>query len=442
MKILFVSLVLIWVLPQTESDTVTSSQHVTMTETSITVQNNLPSQQKLAAHSSTASLRVPTSTNTAMPSSQTSITIASRLHSTSSIPGDATPTEALTMKPSTKHVLTYSQTHSATTSSNFVLAQSKNSTESTQEKTDAEDPVTSLQPVTVINEASSSTTKSMSAPPVVTSISQSQDTTTSSTALRSTHETPRLSASPTKPTIFISTKTVENHSENQSSATGGGPTQNRGSYTMSPVTTPTTKTVTSKPPPLPDTKANKGVKHGDIVAGVIGGALVLMMVGFLVIFIKKHRFQKQQISTEWAGPSPFLENTPDSDRAALRSSNRISLSSFLPQRLSRRMPSLQELDELTEINANSSFGVQHQEVTAESKGSDDCAHGSNVSAIAIPEMKTTSASEPVENTSLNSPQSNEPQSMNHDSQGPLLTKEDTTNGSVENPAAQLKDGLD
>lgn len=43
-------------------------------------------------------------------------------------------------------------------------------------------------------------------------------------------------------------------------------------------------------------KSKNGTNHSKAVAGLIGGALVLMMVGFLVIYIKKQKLQRQQIT--------------------------------------------------------------------------------------------------------------------------------------------------
>lgn len=102
---------------------------------------------------------------------------------------------------------------------------------------------------------------------------------------------------------------------------------------------------------------------GKVVGGVIGGALCLMMVGFLVIYIKKNRLQKQQLTaTDWAGPSPFLESDNENGKVTLRTSNRISLSSFLPQRLSKRLSLLPERDEeLQDMTPGATFGGKHLE---------------------------------------------------------------------------------
>lgn len=116
-----------------------------------------------------------------------------------------------------------------------------------------------------------------------------------------------------------------------------------------------------KPEKNDQSKSKNGTNHGKVVAALIGGALVLMMVGFLVIFLKKRKLQRQQITTnEWAGPSPFLEGTTDDSQVTLRSTNRISFSSFLPQRLSKRLSLLPEAEEeLMDMTPGSTFGGSH-----------------------------------------------------------------------------------
>lgn len=98
----------------------------------------------------------------------------------------------------------------------------------------------------------------------------------------------------------------------------------------------------------------RGLKHGKVVAGLIGAALIAMMIGFLVICYKKHKLKKHQIATtEWAGPTPFLEagggDSADKGNVTLRSANRISLTGFLPQRLSKRLSLLAESDEMQDM---------------------------------------------------------------------------------------------
>ncbi|KAJ0063857.1 hypothetical protein NL108_012554 [Boleophthalmus pectinirostris] len=83
-----------------------------------------------------------------------------------------------------------------------------------------------------------------------------------------------------------------------------------------------------------------------------------MMVGFLVILYKKHKLKKHQIATtDWAGPTPFLETGSENNgHVTLRSANRISLTSFLPQRLSKRLSLLAESgEEMQEMTTSSTF---------------------------------------------------------------------------------------
>lgn len=98
---------------------------------------------------------------------------------------------------------------------------------------------------------------------------------------------------------------------------------------------------------------------------------MLMMIGFLVIYVKKQKLQKQQISTtNWAGPTPFLESGADDSHVTLRSSNRISISSFLPQRLSKRLSLLPEIgEEMEDITAGSTFGEKSMTQTKSSQDS-------------------------------------------------------------------------
>lgn len=98
------------------------------------------------------------------------------------------------------------------------------------------------------------------------------------------------------------------------------------------------------------------------MAGLIGGALALMMVGFLAIYIKKRRIQKQQIMvTDWAGPSPFLQDERDGGLVTQRPSNHISIANFLPRRLSKRLSLLHDMDqELKDMSPAVTFGHEGQ----------------------------------------------------------------------------------
>lgn len=116
-----------------------------------------------------------------------------------------------------------------------------------------------------------------------------------------------------------------------------------------------------------DAKGGEGeklVKHGKIVAGLIAGALLAMMIGFLVILYKKHKLKKHRIATtDWAGPTPFLETGGGggggNGHVTLRSASRISLTSFLPQRLSKRLSllaeSAEEMQDMQEMTTGTTF---------------------------------------------------------------------------------------
>ncbi|MEQ2281026.1 hypothetical protein AMECASPLE_026216 [Ameca splendens] len=119
------------------------------------------------------------------------------------------------------------------------------------------------------------------------------------------------------------------------------------------------------PPSTSETPAvNKAKKkdsqHAKVVAAIIGAALSLMIVGFLLIYIHKQRLQKQQTTMNWAGPSPFLEGTANNGNVVLRSSNRISFTSFLPHRLSRRFSLLPETNEMKEITLGATIEEKHK----------------------------------------------------------------------------------
>ncbi|CAL9684665.1 unnamed protein product [Knipowitschia caucasica] len=104
-----------------------------------------------------------------------------------------------------------------------------------------------------------------------------------------------------------------------------------------------------------------GVNHGRIAAWIIGGALIAMLIGFLVIWYKKQKLKKHQIATtDWAGPTPFLE-TGEVNNGIVRGASRISLASFLPQRLSKRLSLLaEEMPDMNELMTPSTFGVKEE----------------------------------------------------------------------------------
>ncbi|XP_046719392.1 protein EVI2B isoform X1 [Silurus meridionalis] len=137
--------------------------------------------------------------------------------------------------------------------------------------------------------------------------------------------------------------------------------------TLSTMQTKTTDFITSKAP----IKDKNKVNPGKIVASLIGCILLLMFLAFVMIFVKNRQSKKKLMeNTDWAGPSPFIEgdinpNTPtiiEDGSFHRRESKRISLHSFLPQRLSKRLSFLSPTDEeipLEGTQASSTFGQHH-----------------------------------------------------------------------------------
>lgn len=205
-------------------------------------------------------------------------------------------------------------------------------------------------------------------------------------------------------TTITSTNSVENKSTSTIPFTDGDAIHFTGLYKTSFATTNTRSTQITEKRQDPAEKTapfEKGTKHSNAVAGLIGGALIMMMVGFLVIYIKKKALQRQQIITkDWAGPSPFLEGGADNGHVTLRSSNRISLNSFLPQRLSKRLSLLPETDEeLQDMAPGTTFGNKHKESTFSQEMDGNDMQGTNGTAIVVLQMESKGdASELVTNS--------------------------------------------
>lgn len=221
-------------------------------------------------------------------------------------------------------------------------------------------------------------------------------TPSSSAQTQSTNQVPtRPSTRPTPSTSLVSTanastEPVENTTANASPVTA---TQSPSLHRTPKATTKTPSVhvaTTKERRPGGKEEPAKGSNHSKAVAGVIGGALVVMMVGFLLIYIKKRKLQKQQITTgDWAGPSPFLEGGANNGQVTMRPSNRISLSSFLTQRLSKRLSTLPDAgEELEDLTPASTFGGEHKGSLfgREAGGSDG--GGSNGPAGDVPERKS------------------------------------------------------
>ncbi|XP_026780749.3 protein EVI2B [Pangasianodon hypophthalmus] len=146
-------------------------------------------------------------------------------------------------------------------------------------------------------------------------------------------------------------------------------TSERTYSTFNRETIPTTQTdnsqTTTSKAPLDD---NNKSHPGQIVASLIGSILFLMFVAFVVVLLRNHQIKKKQTENpDWAGPSPFIDadiqpNLPTINEDGpfhRQESKRISLHSFLPQRLSKRLSMLSPMDEevpLEDTQASSTFG--------------------------------------------------------------------------------------
>lgn len=189
-----------------------------------------------------------------------------------------------------------------------------------------------------------------------------------------TAETPRASKRPTAATTnhssALTTKAVEN---------------NTGPGDVTRTTTPLVRGTEAKKEADPaGDRSVDVVQPGKVVAGLIGGALVLMMLGLLVVYVKRRKYQKQQITTgDWAGPSPFLEGGAGHGEVTLKSSNHISLSSFLPQRLSKRRNLLSGPDEeFGDTTPGMTFGLKRE------SGSEEEEHSSGPEVTQDPQNST------------------------------------------------------
>lgn len=189
-------------------------------------------------------------------------------------------------------------------------------------------------------------------------------------------------------------------------------------------------------------KMRNKTNHSKVVAGVIGGALSLMMVGFLVIYMKKHKLQKQQlITTDWAGPSPFLES--DVDKVIPRSSNRISLSSFLPQRLSKRLSLLPEKDEeLQDMTPSATFGGKDQEIISGQGEDKKYDRSGSVVVVSEKNSKGEGAETSADCVSENSSKRNSNPNINQsEANKPELNQSFNQSELMEKSTAESKNGL-
>lgn len=319
--------------------------------------------------------------------------------------------------------------HTTPTPSISVLSQSNSSTEGTQYTTRVPPQLTSSTTMAITSQVDISSTEGPS--PLPSTSSQNPSTEKTSDPINTTGKRFTISSMvrPTQATTSIFTETfssnpVEHSSIHEGTVPGDGDgsaatrhTEGRHKTSMATTKIPfihTTKKKKKQTPPAIKPRTNN---HGTAVAWIIGGALVLMMIGFLIIYVKKQKLRKQQISTrDWAGPSPFLDGGNDSNgQAELRSTNRISLTSFLPQRLSRRLSLLQEMDEeLEDIKTNSTFGDNVPGSTFGREVAEGDVQAGNATNEVVPEKtQMGEAPEAVCGEEVTSPQANDASSLNN-----------------------------
>lgn len=161
--------------------------------------------------------------------------------------------------------------------------------------------------------------------------------------------------------------------------------------------TPPKKTTGDKDQTKAKKKQQKDTFHSKLAAGLIGGALAGMMVGFLIIFLKRRGIQKQQLITaEWAGPSPFVQNGSDDDHTH-GSDNKIVLTNFLPQRLSKRFSFLHDTgEEMKELKPGTTFGDKHREEKPACQTSGKDPEDTKETAPVVQEPKSTESQQQAE----------------------------------------------
>ncbi|KAJ0022453.1 hypothetical protein NQD34_009943 [Periophthalmus magnuspinnatus] len=197
---------------------------------------------------------------------------------------------------------------------------------------------------------------------------------------------------------------------------------------------------TTEPPKFEKDHEKKAIIHGKIVAGIIAGSLLAMMVGFLVILYKKHKLQKHQIATtDWAGPTPFLESGGNNGHVTLRSANRISLTSFLPQRLSKRLSllaeSVEEMQELQNVVTPTTF-IGKEEIKVENGPKVDKIDKSELDKTQKTEMDKTEKSEvdKIDKSAKETAESKSESSTKTDNV--VLVDEKDKNGEIKNKESQ------
>lgn len=118
-------------------------------------------------------------------------------------------------------------------------------------------------------------------------------------------------------------------------------------------------------------KQTQQANPGPAVAAVIGTTFVLMFIAIIFILLRKRKMQRKRLeNSEWAGPSPFLDgdvqpNLPNMDESETinrQSFNQVSISRYLPQRLSKHLTLGRNTSEevlMGDILQGSTFGRQN-----------------------------------------------------------------------------------
>uniref|UniRef100_A0A3P9KDY1 Uncharacterized protein n=1 Tax=Oryzias latipes TaxID=8090 RepID=A0A3P9KDY1_ORYLA len=232
----------------------------------------------------------------------------------------------------------------------------------------------------IASTAALSSSQPPTAPPMQSTSTNTQDAVTSPTSQISTSTTTSSLTPPSE--IFTShlATSVKTEDSNSTSTQATASTK-----TLLPYRTTTFRS-TSQTTKRAKLQEKKESNSGQIVAGLIGGALALMMAGFLAIYITKRRIQKQQIMvTDWAGPSPFLQDEGNGGQVTQRPANRISIASFLPHRLSKRLSLLHDMDqELKDMAPAVTFGHEMQVKDAKDSNSLSASDAKSLSEAGAP----------------------------------------------------------
>ncbi|XP_067307804.1 protein EVI2B [Pseudorasbora parva] len=138
---------------------------------------------------------------------------------------------------------------------------------------------------------------------------------------------------------------------------------------------PTKTLMTTKKKPAkkinPPSEDNQKANPGPAVAAVVGTTFVLMFIAIIVILVRKRKMQKKRLENpEWAGPSPFLDgdvqpnlpSTDESETIKRQGFNQVSISRYLPQRLSKHLAFERNTSEevlMEDILQGTTFGRQN-----------------------------------------------------------------------------------